>query len=424
MPDDTSRQKFDDLREAVRERLSMADVCVKDGLEGRREGSALRARCPFHEEKSASFLIGGRSRDRAHCFGCGWGGDIFAYWMERKGVTFHEAINQLASLCGLAPVIPGVKWLRPRALNLAAVTGKRRLENKEKPALPVMRALRAEEIEQLAKLRGLSVAGVRVAAQTFRRVGFCRWPQFYNKRANAFQSPCEEHWWKCRMDQPNCRPVPAFSSWVITDSQRWVAQYRKFDGGMYVPKATDKRDPFKSWTVGTSTWPVGASELGNRANVILVEGGADMLAAYHFLHHFGRLNDVGVVCMLGASNFIAEAAFPFFKGKRVRIICDNDEEKVKKYKRADGTERTIHTRPGSDAAARWTEQLTEAGACVKTFFLGDVVDEEGDIIVPGLVKADGSPVGDLNDLAYCLDSVIDSADVRDAFCQWKEGFGG
>lgn len=402
----------------------MAEVCVKDGLTGRKEGHALRARCPFHEEKSGSFLIGGRSRDRAHCFGCGWSGDIFSFWMARKGVIYREAINQLASLCGLAPVIPGIKWERPKAKNLVAVKGARRFEANEKPALPKMRALRADEIEQLARLRGLSVAGVKVAADTFRRVGFCQWPLFHNKREGVYQSPCQAHWLKCHMDQPSCKAVESYPSWVVTDSERWVAQFRKLDGAMYEPKAGDKRKPFKSWTVGTATWPIGAAELGNRANVILVEGGADMLAAYHFLHRFKRLNEVGVVCMLGASARIAEAALPFFKHKRVRIICDNDEEQEKRYEQADGKERVIRTRPGSDAAARWTEQLTEAGACVKTYFLGDVLDEDGDVIAPGLLRADGTPVKDLNDVAYCLDCVIESADVRDAFCEWKEGFGG
>lgn len=412
------------LRDQIRGRLTMADLCAKDGLEGRREGHAQRARCPFHEEKSGSFLIGGRAADRAHCFGCGWSGDLFAFWEKRKGVSHVEAVNQLASLVGLAPVIPGLKWERPKAKTLAVAKGTRRIEAGEKPALPGMRMLREDEMETLAKLRGLSVESVRIAATVMKRVGYCEWPLYLNRRENRWCSPCDAHWFKCGRDTDECAPVPRFPSWVVTDDARWVAQFRRLDGEPYTPRGEGSKDPFKSWTLGTATWPLGAAELRNRMGVILVEGGADMLAGYHFLQRFSRLREVGVVCMLGASGRIAEAALPFFKGKRVRIICDADEEQVKRHPQKDGTERIVKTRPGCDAAARWTEQLTHAGAAVKTFYLGDVLDGEGEIIVPGLVRADGKPVKDLNDLAYCSSEILDSDEVRDAFCEWKEGFGG
>ncbi len=182
MGNDQEHQKRQELIANVKARLTKAEVCSQDGLEGRREGRAMRARCPFHEEKSGSFLIGSRSPHSAHCFGCGWHGDIFAYWSARKGVTFIEAVNQLASLVHLAPVIPGVKWEKPGAKTLKAVRGDERIERGELPQLPRMRPLKDEEIEQLAKLRGLSLESVRLAAQVFRRVGFCQWPQQFDRR--------------------------------------------------------------------------------------------------------------------------------------------------------------------------------------------------------------------------------------------------
>lgn len=421
----TTRQ-LEELREGIRQRLSMVEVCAKCGIEGKREGRAFRCRCPFHEEKSGSFLIGGRAPDRAYCFGCGWSGDIFAFYEQRQGVSHVEAVNQLASLVGLTPVVQGVAWEKPKAKVLTPLTGARRFEKGEKPRLPRMRMLREEEIAALAKLRHLSVEGVRIAAQVMRRVGFAEWPLYLSRAQNRWMSPCEAHWFSCKQDQAKCRPLPRFPAWVVTDDARWVAQFRRLDGEMYVPRASKdaakERKPFKSWTEGTATWPIGAAEMGNRANVLLVEGGADMLAAYHFLHYFGRLKDVAVCCMLGAHGRIAEVALPYFKGKRVRILCDNDELQTKVTARKDGTESVRHSRPGCDAAARWTEQLTEAGAAVKTFFFGDVLDAAGEILAPGLLQADGSPVKDCNDLVHCTAEVLD--DVRDAFCEWKEGFGG
>jgi hypothetical protein len=428
MSHDPNRSDLEKLRDDVRARITMVEVCAKCGIEGRREGHAFRARCPFHEEKSGSFLIGGRAPDRAYCFGCGWSGDIFAFYEQREGVTHVEAVNRLASLLGLASVIQGVAWEKPKAKVLTPLTGARRFEKGEKPSLPKLRAAREGEMQALAELRGLSFAGVRTAAEVMRRVGFCEWPLYLNKWQNRWASPCETHWWKCKQDQAECKPVPRFTAWVVTDDSRWVAQFRRMDGEMYVPRAAaeegKERKPFKSWTEGTATWPIGAADLAGRSNVLLVEGGADMLACYHFLHHFGRLRDVAVVCMLGAHGRIADAALPHFKGKRVRIICDADEEKVKITKRKDGTETVSKSRPGLDAAERWKEQLTAAGAAVKTFFLGDVLDADGGLIVPGLVRADGTPVKDTNDLVYCAAEVRESDEVRDAFCEWKEGFGG
>ena len=427
--DPSRRDQFEGLREAIRSRLTMFDVCAKDGVEGRREGHAYRARCPFHEEKSASFLIGGRSPHRAHCFGCNKGWDIFDFWQERKGVTHVEAVNQLASLCGLAPVLQGVKWERPKAKGLAKLTDARRFETQEKPRLPRLRQLRKDEIEMLARLRDLSVEGVRLAAQVFKRVGACDWPLILNRRESRWVVPCEVHFLSCRLDRPECRRRETHASWVVTDESRWVAQFRRLDGGMYVPagKKDDEADksvraPFKSWSIGTAKWPLGCAEIGSRVNVIFCEGGADMLAAYHFLYHFGRLRDVAVVCILGGSA-IVEEALPYFRGKRVRIICDNDEERVKVTKMADGTESRKKTRAGADNAARWQEQLTAAGAAVKTFFLGDVHDASGRLIAAGFQRRTGERVKDVNDLVYCTPEVIDG-EVRYAFCEWKEGFGG
>ena len=137
-----------------------------------------------------------------------------------------------------------------------------------------------------------------------------------------------------------------------------------------------------------------------------------MLAGYHFLHHFGRLKSVAVVCMLGAGNYIAADALPFFAGKRVRIMADADTIRVKEKKLADGTVKREETCPGLDAAARWQDQLTAAGATVKVFSLVD------------LVREDGTVVKDLNDLALCTREVWESEEIRWAFCEWKEGFGG
>jgi hypothetical protein len=247
----------------------------------------------------------------------------------------------------------------------------------EKPPLPRMRGLRDDEIAALAALRGLGVSGVRAASKD-RRVGYCVWPQFLNQ-SNA---------WIAFND--------AAGAWVVTDSERRVAQFRRMDGGMYRTKAGGE---IKAWTKGSPAWPLGASEIGRRAAVLLVEGGADMLAAYHFLEMFRRLDQVAVVAILGSSNRIAADALPFFERKRVRIMMDEDEPKFFK----DQPENPP-VFPGKEAAARWTEQLTGAGAAVETFSLAGLQKKDG-----------GGRVKDLNDLAMVEEGAWVDEGLKEAF---------
>ena len=51
--------------------------------------------CPFHAEKDPSFTVSS-DRQMFHCFGCKKGGDIFAFWMDYHGLTFPEALKDLA----------------------------------------------------------------------------------------------------------------------------------------------------------------------------------------------------------------------------------------------------------------------------------------------------------------------------------------
>jgi hypothetical protein len=51
-----------------------------------------KAKCPFHDEKTASFSI---KDNKYHCFGCGVSGDTISLLMERDGLNFIEAVKEL-----------------------------------------------------------------------------------------------------------------------------------------------------------------------------------------------------------------------------------------------------------------------------------------------------------------------------------------
>lgn len=87
-------------KEEVRERLDVVDILGEYlKLKGAGQG-AFKALCPFHGEKTPSLHIS-RPKQIWHCFGCGKGGDIFAFVMEMEGMGFREALEHLAQKAGV-----------------------------------------------------------------------------------------------------------------------------------------------------------------------------------------------------------------------------------------------------------------------------------------------------------------------------------
>ncbi len=66
----------------------------------KRAGSAFKALCPFHKEKTPSFSVN-PERQIFHCFGCGAGGDVFRFVMQNEGMDFPAAAEMLANRVGI-----------------------------------------------------------------------------------------------------------------------------------------------------------------------------------------------------------------------------------------------------------------------------------------------------------------------------------
>jgi DNA primase len=88
-----------DTVQQVKDKLSIVDV-VSQYVKLERAGGSLRARCPFHAERTPSFHV---SPDRGtyHCFGCGVGGDIFSFVEAIEGLDFKGALRVLAEKAGV-----------------------------------------------------------------------------------------------------------------------------------------------------------------------------------------------------------------------------------------------------------------------------------------------------------------------------------
>lgn len=85
--------------EKIKERLSIIDV-LSSYITIEKAGGSLKARCPFHQEKTPSFFIS-PERNTYYCFGCGAKGDIFSFVQEFESLDFLGALKVLADKAGV-----------------------------------------------------------------------------------------------------------------------------------------------------------------------------------------------------------------------------------------------------------------------------------------------------------------------------------
>lgn len=89
----------DEDKERVRQATDMLQL-VGETVELRRRGGDWWGCCPFHHEKSPSFHVN-PSTGLWKCFGCGLGGDLFAYVMQRENLDFLDSVRFLADRAGI-----------------------------------------------------------------------------------------------------------------------------------------------------------------------------------------------------------------------------------------------------------------------------------------------------------------------------------
>ena len=82
---------------AIDEVASLNDIVevISGYLPLKRTGRTFKALCPFHQEKTPSFIVH-PEKQIFHCFGCGAGGNIFSFLMKYENLTFPEALRNLA----------------------------------------------------------------------------------------------------------------------------------------------------------------------------------------------------------------------------------------------------------------------------------------------------------------------------------------
>lgn len=84
----------------IRDRLEITELIQQYVPSLKKTGNSLKGLCPFHNEKTPSFIVFPKTQSY-HCFGCGKSGDIFSFYMAMENVDFRDALKELGARAGV-----------------------------------------------------------------------------------------------------------------------------------------------------------------------------------------------------------------------------------------------------------------------------------------------------------------------------------
>lgn len=108
-----------DQVEEIKQKVNIADV-VGQYVALKRGGKNLKGLCPFHGEKTPSFMVN-EGIGIYKCFGCGKGGDVISFVMEMEKVDFPEALEILAERAGIKLIKKGNQGADKERVEMLAV---------------------------------------------------------------------------------------------------------------------------------------------------------------------------------------------------------------------------------------------------------------------------------------------------------------
>lgn len=109
----------DDMINQIKENSDIVDI-IGEYVDLKKAGSSFKGLCPFHNEKTPSFTVD-RKKQLFHCFGCGAGGDVVSFIMQKEGLSYPDSLKYLAQKAGINLVFnenPGMSEKRKRLYDI------------------------------------------------------------------------------------------------------------------------------------------------------------------------------------------------------------------------------------------------------------------------------------------------------------------
>ncbi len=238
-------------------------------------------------------------------------GDLIDLWRFARGTTLGDAIRACAQWLGVdhhTPATPRTRPIQPPPQLLPPTENWTRFQRR-------LRKGTITELDAIACRRKLpAFAGLELAS----RAGQLWFADVYD---DGFDWP----------------------AWILTDNDRINAQARRMDGKPWSSGNYKSKTIYGISSVNAS-WPIGLANTEGK-DIVLVEGGPDLLAAWNLIWATERTRDISPVFISGTGHKIPEVALPRFAGKTVWMYSDNDAA-------------------GAEAADKWSAQLREVGCTV------------------------------------------------------------
>jgi DNA primase len=106
---------MDDV-EKVKSKIDIVEL-IGERIQLKKAGRNFKALCPFHGEKTPSFVVS-PERQIWHCFGCNLGGDLFTFLEEHEHITFAEALKEMAARAGVKLTVSAARTDREKKQEL------------------------------------------------------------------------------------------------------------------------------------------------------------------------------------------------------------------------------------------------------------------------------------------------------------------
>src|SRR3989338_4626518 len=141
----------------IQDRLDIVEV-ISGYLPLQKSGRNFKAPCPFHQEKTPSFMVNA-DKQIFHCFGCGVGGNVFGFVMKQEKKDFREVAEMLAERVGVE--IPKDKYTSPEAAERTAIYFKAHELAADHYHCVLKEAPEAQRARNYLEERGISEKSVR-----------------------------------------------------------------------------------------------------------------------------------------------------------------------------------------------------------------------------------------------------------------------